>query len=570
MKDAYRSNDRRVIPWLLVGLVTLFGGLYLTGYAVASDRVPRGTTVSGVEIGGLTPAGARAALSTALSGPARATIPVRALDTNSRIDPARAGLRVDVTASVSQAGGGRSWDPTRIWDSLTGGDDFDAVVTVDQDQLAEAIGSFAREVDTSPQDGAVVFRRQKAVPTAPVEGERVDPLAAAEAVRAAYLGGSTRVELPTEVVRPEIDAGDVSQAMAEFANPAVSGAVSLVLGSERVVLTRRDLVPALSMVAQDGELVPRVDETRLVRRIDARRRSSAQAPEDATVRLVKGRPKVIKATNGVTFDSGELTEGLVNVLAQREGSRRLRLATKPVRPDFTTKHARGLGVREVVSEFTTYFPHSDYRNTNLGRAAELINGTLLMPGDVFSLNSLVGERTAKNGFVKGFIISDGVFKEDFGGGVSQVATTAFNAMFFAGLKDVEHKPHSFYIDRYPVGREATVAWPSVDLRFENDTRHGVLVAASIDPSTPSTTGSLTVRMWSTKTWDIRASQSERYNLTSPQTRTLSGDECVPNTGYGGFDIDVYRAFSKPGRDKVVRRETFRTTYTPSDTVVCQD
>ena len=74
-----------------------------------------------------------------------------------------------------------------------------------------------------------------------------------------------------------------------------------------------------------------------------------------------------------------------------------------------------------------------------------------------SLNDTVGKRTRANGFTKGFIIEDGVYQEDLGGGVSQMATTVFNAMFFAGLKDIEHKTHSFYIDRYPVGREATVA-----------------------------------------------------------------------------------------------------------------
>ena len=194
---------------------------------------------------------------------------------------------------------------------------------------------------------------------------------------------------------------------------------------------------------------------------------------------------------------------------------------------------------------------------------------MLKPDDEFSLNGIVGERTAENGFTEGFIISDGVFKEDFGGGVSQVATTTFNAMFFAGLKDIEHKPHSFYIDRYPVGREATVAWPYVDLRFQNDTPYGVLVEAFIKPSTPSSSGSMTVRMWSTKYWDIKASQSDRYNETQPETRRLSGDECVPNEGYGGFDIDVFRSFFKPGSDELVRRETFNTTYTPSDTVICE-
>ena len=71
------------------------------------------------------------------------------------------------------------------------------------------------------------------------------------------------------------------------------------------------------------------------------------------------------------------------------------------------------------------------------------------------MNGIVGERTAANGFVEGFVIEGGKFKRELGGGVSQSATTTFNAMFFAGLKDVEHRPHTLYIDRYPAGREAT-------------------------------------------------------------------------------------------------------------------
>ncbi len=138
-----------------------------------------------------------------------------------------------------------------------------------------------------------------------------------------------------------------------------------------------------------------------------------------------------------------------------------------------------------MSTFTTNFPHADYRNVNLGRAAELISGTVLKPGETFSLNDTVGERTAENGFTKGFIISNGIFKEDFGGGVSQMATTLFNTMFFAGLEDVEHKPHSFYIDRYPVGREATVVWGALDLKFKNDTDHGILIDARLSPSSYS-------------------------------------------------------------------------------------
>ena len=155
---------------------------------------------------------------------------------------------------------------------------------------------------------------------------------------------------------------------------------------------------------------------------------------------------------------------------------------------------------------------------------------MLKPGETFSLNDTVGERTEENGFTTGFVIQNGIFKEDLGGGVSQMATTTFNASFFAGLEDVEHKPHSVYIDRYPVGREATVAWGAVDLRFTNNTPYGVLIDAVVIPSAGRSQGTVTVTMYSTKYWDITTSTGERYNFTSPGTQTMSGPDCVPNDG----------------------------------------
>ncbi len=567
----YRTNDRRVVPWLLLGLLVLFGGVYVTGYLLASDRVPRGTTVEGVEIGGLRPAAAKQKLADELEERAAEPIMVTAFSQRGRVDPEAAGMAVDVDASVEQAGGGRSWHPARIWDSLTGGDDLEAVVSVDEDALAEELKGFTREVDTPAREGRVVFRKDTAVARQPRDGEVVDVDAALATVQEAFLAEeSSPVELPTAVDEPEIDKSDVSRAMSQFANPAVSAAVVVELEGERVELRPQDYTPALSMVAEDGELVPRLDEKKLLRGLRPRMRTSALAPRDATVRLVDGRPQVVPAKRGVTFDPDDITGSFLDVVVAEGAERTLTVDGVVDKPDFTTADARALRITEEVSEFTTYFPHSDYRNTNLGRAAELINGTVLKPGDVFSMNETVGERTAENGFTEGFIISDGVYKEDFGGGVSQVATTTFNAMFFAGLKDIEHKPHSFYIDRYPVGREATLAWPYVDLRFQNDTPYGVLIQAWIDPSTPGSSGAMHVRMWSTKYWRIVAGQSERYNFTEPETRRLSGPECVPHEGYGGFDIDVYRTFYRVGSRKVDHRETFSTTYLPSDTVICED
>ena len=331
----------------------------------------------------------------------------------------------------------------------------------------------------------------------------------------------------------------------------------------------RDFVAALSIRPSNGTLQPHVDQKKLLGLVDEQVAGDGGAPVDATVALVDGRPKVIPAKPGVRFDPAEVTAAFTAALTKPEGQREAQVTAEVEQASFTTKEARALKIKEQVSTFTTYFPYADYRNTNIGRAMELINGTLLKPGETFSLNETVGERTAENGFVKGFIIENGIFKEDYGGGVSQSATTTFNAAFFAGLEDVEHKTHSFYIDRYPVGREATVAWPSVDLKFTNTTPYGILIQAGITPSSPSAQGSATVTMWSTKYWEITTSVSERYNFTEPETRVLNTEDCYPNEGYGGFDIDVTRHFHLPSDPSQDHDEVMHTTYIPSDTVICE-
>jgi vancomycin resistance protein YoaR len=336
-----------------------------------------------------------------------------------------------------------------------------------------------------------------------------------------------------------------------------------------VELRPRQFSSALGMKAENGALVPDLDSDRLTQLVESGV-SERDKPVDATVRLVDGKPQVIPAKPGVSFDPADVSSAFLQLVTRKGDDRRMKVEATVAEPDFTTADAKALGIKQKVSSFTTYYPYAEYRNTNIGRAAELVDGTILKPGEVFSLNDIVGERTRENGFTEGFIISNGIFKEDLGGGVSQMATTTFNAMFFAGLEDVEHKPHSFYIDRYPVGREATVAWGSVDLRFKNDTPHGVLVHATVQPSTPSSQGVVTVSMYSTKTWDITSSTSDRYNYRPAKTRTLTTDDCYPNTGYSGFDVDVTRYFHKPGSSSVEKSEKFHTSYTASDTVVCKE
>jgi vancomycin resistance protein YoaR len=118
---------------------------------------------------------------------------------------------------------------------------------------------------------------------------------------------------------------------------------------------------------------------------------------------------------------------------------------------------------------------------------------VILPGEKFSVNAFVGKRTAEKGFVEAGVIYMGTFQHDIGGGVSQFATTTFNAALFAGLDFGEYQSHSIFIDRYPKGHEATISYPHPDLEIINNTPYGVLIWPEY------TATSITVRLFSTKT-----------------------------------------------------------------------
>src|SRR4029079_12613614 len=102
------------------------------------------------------------------------------------------------------------------------------------------------------------------------------------------------------------------------------------------------------------------------------------------------------------------------------------------------------------------------------RAARLLDRRVIYPGQVFSMDATLGRRTRARGVVPAPMVSGGVLVNSVGGGISQVATTLYNAAFFAGLRLIAHTPHSFYISRYPMGREATISWGGPELVFANN------------------------------------------------------------------------------------------------------
>jgi len=559
-----------VLIWALGGVAALLVVLYAIGWFLTGDRVPNGVTVAGVDIGGMTAEEAEETLATELAGPASAAVIVAHKKESFEITPEDAGLGLDVEATVSEAGGGQTWNPITMVDVLLGGgSEVAPVPTVDEAALQSAVEAVATSLDAEPREPFVTFNR-KGDPdvTAPRDGVQVDVAATGDDVVAAYIVSDQPVPVVADETPPAVDKAALDEAMTAQVEPAVADDVNLKLPGQNVPLRVRDYAEALTFEVQDGALVPVLDVKQLTPSIERISDRIGADAEDATVELQNGSPVVVPAKPGVELDPQDVADAVVPVLAETGSARTAAVGKSVSRPDFTTKDAKQLKIKRVVSDFVTYYPHAEYRNINQGRAAELINGTLLKPGETFSFNDTVGERTAANGFTTGYVISNGVLVEDLGGGVSQGVTTMYKAAFFAGMEDVEHKPHSFYIDRYPMGREATVAWPSLDLRFKNTTPYGVLIEAWVVPSSGASQGEMHVRMWSKKYWNVEAGLSERYAFTSPGTRYDPTDRCVANTGYGGFSVDVTRTMRRVGSDEVADRQVWKVVYTPADTVIC--
>jgi vancomycin resistance protein YoaR len=231
-------------------------------------------------------------------------------------------------------------------------------------------------------------------------------------------------------------------------------------------------------------------------------------------------------------------------------------------PSLTTEQAKALGVKERLSTFTQNFPYAPYRVQNIGEAARRVNGTLLMPGETFSLNDTIKERTEENGYTEGFVVgAGGVFDEALGGGVSAAATTVWTGAFFAGMERVQTIAHSIYISRYQPGLEATVAWGIFDMKFRNDTPNAVFITAG------TTNSSMTVSFWGTKEYDdITAEFGARKSIVPYEKIYDESEDCLGQNGVDGFTITVDRVFYKDGEE--VEREPITTRYKPAPDVTC--
>lgn len=558
---------KRNLPWLAAaGTFATLAAVYVGGYLYVGDRLPSNATIAGVEVGGLSP---DAAAETLIAGVAdRADQPITLVHDEQTLEflPEAIGLELDVDESVAQAGGERSWNPIKIVDYFTGGSDHPPVLQVDESALDTAVESIGESVNQPVVEALIEFPDATPVATEPEAGLEIDPEETGQSLIDAYLQTTEPIELEPQAVEPQVDAEGLREAMTTIAEPAMAGPVTVNAGEATVELPVTAFAPALTVEVVDGEMQPVIDAEALAEPLRDSVTGIGEQAVDAQIRFEGGRPVIIPSENGIGLDPEEVATELVGVVTESGETRAITVEATVVEPEFTTEDAEALGINERISTYTTNYPHAEYRNINQGRAAEILNNTLIKPGETFSFNDTVGRRTEANGFTSGIVINQGVFREEMGGGVSQVVTTTYNAGFFAGLEDVEHHPHAFYIDRYPVGREATVYFGSLDLRIRNQFDTGVLIRAFVNRSTPGTQGSITVEMWGTKVYDIEAGQSERRNHRAPGTRYDATPQCVSQSPVAGFDIDIYRHFNQNGQR--IRTETTTANYQAADRVIC--
>jgi len=197
--------------------------------------------------------------------------------------------------------------------------------------------------------------------------------------------------------------------------------------------------------------------------------------------------------------------------------------------------------------------------------ARILDGQVIKPGQTFSFNKRVGPRSPQRGFKEGQAIVGGLLLPSIGGGVCQVATTVFDAAFYAGLPISSRVNHAWYISHYAMGMDATVADGGPDLVFKNDTKYGILIRASAGSST------MTVTMYSTdRGVRVEKIAGKPHDQVTPKARyilnpALKGSEKSQKTaGEPGFQISVERVVRRNG--KVIRRDTFNSNYIAESTL----
>ena len=554
-----------IARWVLVSLALLAVLVALIGLAFAgsSARIADGVAIAGIEVGGLTPKEARALLEQRFDRVARVPIVFTAGGERYPIKATTLGVEADWAAAIETAAReGEGFGPVRGFRRLQArffGAEISPPVQAYAAALDFKLAGLAEALDQRHVEARLV-RRGLAIEIVPGQpGRRLDQEAArARVVRTlARLERGQPVALPVVIDPIDVTAADLAPAALQ-ARTALSAPVRLQYEGTRWKLPRWRIAELLSLpVAGDTRIAiagPGAEGW-----FAKLRRTVERAPVDASFAAAGDGVHVVPAKDGVTVDIPATAKALL-AAATSGSSRTADLVVRTAPPERSTAAAQAMGIERRLASYTTLYAGSYDRITNLRLATSLLNGALVAPGGTFSFNERVGERTIERGFRPAPVIIKDEYEEDVGGGVSQVATTVFNAAWEAGLKIAERAPHSLYISRYQTGRDATVNYPDLDVKFVNDTPKWVFVAGAAGDSgiTVSIYGGGPERRVESGEGTIRVTGPAPIRRV-PDPELLKGRTQVEEEGSSAVATSVTRTvYDELG--SVLHDETWNTSY----------
>lgn len=546
---------------LAIGLfLLLLLGLYGVDTALAQGAVPRGTTVGGVTIGGMKPAAAREKLDSAF---AYRPVTVKGNDMLATIDPEAAGLAPDWDATIAAAGT-PSLNPITKVTSFFTTTEVPIQSEVDRARFNPAMEKVAGELTRQPADGGLELVDGKPHRIAPVVGQNVAPSTVGDAVVSGWLNPDgvdvDITEVPPAIGDDEIDAAEKGPAKNALAGDIVAHGTDKVDG---IIPTARmgEIVTFVPRVGDSAhaalEAEVNVDRAREI--LFENLQTTEVSMKNATITLTAGGRSVTPHADGTVVDWEKTLDKFPDRVTGT-APKTFDVTYKPEPATFTTEAANAATFNDVVGSFTTG-GFSGPSGTNIALVARTVNGAIVAPGETFSLNGYTGPRGTAQGYVSSGVILNGHSDTAVGGGISQFATTLYNASYFSGMTDIAHTPHSYYISRYPAGREATVYEGAIDLVFRNDTPDPVLIEAGVSGN------EVTVTFKGTKSRNVQSIPGGKWAYTQPQPMAVSGSSCSPSSGAPGFTTSDTRIITDLA-GKEIGRDSTTTVYDPVPIVRC--
>nr|AHG52938.1 vancomycin B-type resistance protein VanW [uncultured organism] len=463
-------------------------------YAGSADTIAKGVRIDGVDVGGLSSAEAVNALEKRGQVAQRKPVEFVAAGRTFRLTAADVGLTPDWAAAVSSArheGGG--FAPVRGFKRMklrVFGGDVDVPASYRAGALKTELARIAAKVDRPHRDAALVLHGLRPAVVAAQMGTVLDRKAAADAIVAALssISRGARVNLTMKADRPRVTAATLASARAQ-ARVAVSAPVVLTLGPTRYRIPRWRVATLLKL-PRNGATRLRIGGPAADTFFKAKQRVVDTPARDAQFVVITNGIRVQPSTDARVLDVPSTADKLLAAAVKPVNrTAPIVVATKPA--DRTTKDALAMGITGLYSSYTTTYGGVPNRIHNVQVVAHLVDNTLIAPGKEFSFNGTTGERNAAKGLLEAPVIINGELQNGLGGGTCQVSTTVFNAAYEGGLPITARTNHALYISHYPQGRDATVNYPDIDLRFVNDTGHWLLLRTFVSSN------SLTVNLYGT-------------------------------------------------------------------------